>query len=388
MYITKTSELENFCNLISNDDFITIDTEFLREVTYYPNLCLIQISNGKLSVIIDALSSNLDLKPLDYILQNKNITKVFHSAKQDLEILYNLYGHLPQNIFDTQIAASFCGYGESVSYEVLVFETLNIKIDKSLRISDWTNRPLTKEQIEYALGDVTHLYHIYIHLLEKLKINNRLQWLNEELEYLNNIQNFTINLEEVWQKIKNLREIKVTLALKKLASWREIKAQKANLPRNHYLNEKHIFKLTTMLPITVKELRKISYFSHVNETIANEIVEIIQDSLKHEIAEELENKHHSTHENRRFLKALPSLKLLLKYKSEKYQLPPQLLATSSELKSLTNEEFDYSKQPKFLSGWRYEIFGKIAMEVKNGTILIKIEDNNIILIPNELKSAP
>ena len=167
--ILNNAQLEKFCQTISAEDFITIDTEFARDKTYFPKLCLIQIASASDAVLIDPLSPELNLAPLDLILQDPNIVKVFHSAKQDLEILLLFNRHLPKNIFDTQIAASFCGFGESVSYESLVFKMLNIKVDKSSRVSDWTIRPLSVKQIDYALGDVVHLREIYLMLIKMLR---------------------------------------------------------------------------------------------------------------------------------------------------------------------------------------------------------------------------
>ena len=361
MYITNTSDLEKLCKDLNNQDFITIDTEFFRETTYYPKLCLIQIATKDYSAIIDPLSPNIDLDHLNNILQNANIVKVFHSAKQDLEILYNLYGQMPKNSFDTQIAASFCGFGDYVSYETLVLDIVDKQIDKSHRISDWSLRPLTDEQIEYAHGDVTYLVDIYIYLLSKLKTNNRFSWAMEEMQILNNPSYFQINIGDAWQKIKNTRDIKINLLLKNLASWREKKAQEHDIPRNHFLNEKHLLKIMQNMPLTLKELKSIPYFNNIEETLAKEIIEIVQNSLIKPLEEDLNDKQ-SIYDNSNSEK-LSKLKLLLKFKSNKYQLPPQLIATNLELKSLSNQT-QYLKSPRFLRGWRYEIFGKLVTDIK------------------------
>ncbi len=381
MYITKTSELENLCKNIVKSSFITIDTEFSREATYSPQLCLIQIATPSITAIIDALSPNIDLSSLDVVLQNKAVVKVFHSAKQDLEILYKIYGHLPVNIFDTQIAASFCGFGDYVSYEALVLQIVDKQIDKSYRLSDWTIRPLTEEQLEYAIGDVTYLREVYLTLLEKLKNTDRLSWAIEEMQMLNSPSNFIVNLEEVWQKIKNTRNLKVTLVLKKLATWREIKAQEYDLPRNHYLNEKHLLKLAEFMPITLKELRNINYFNEINEDLGNELITVIQKALEQQLEEDLKKVKKLSPSISLHIGQLAQLKLLLKFKSDKYQLPPQLLATTFELKSIYNDE-NILKHPRFLNGWRYEVFGKMVLELKKGDISLVEEDNKIKIIKN------
>ena len=363
MYINKTSELENFCKNLPRNNFITIDTEFSRETTYYPKLCLIQIASNNAAVIIDALSPDIDLSILDNVLQDPQIVKVFHSAKQDLEILYNIYGHLPINIFDTQIAASFCGYNCSVSYETLVLDVISKQIDKSHRISDWTKRPLTEKQIEYALGDVTYLQKIYVYLTQKLEEDKRLDWAIEEMQILGNPNNFIVDINEVWQKIKLSREIKVTLVLKKLAAWRELKAQAANLPRNHYLNERYLIKLSNTLPITSEELKRISYFQNIEESLAEEITQVIQSALAQQIEEDLKQDNFLSIKND-YSKTLSQLKSLLEEKAKKYNIPPQLIATSSELKSFASKNSS-TKQAKFLNGWRYKVFGESAIDIQS-----------------------
>ncbi len=358
--ILNTDQLEKFCQTIRATDFITIDTEFSREKTYYPKLCLIQVATDKTAVLIDPLSPNLSLAPLDIILQDANIVKVFHSAKQDLEILLLYNKRLPKNIFDTQIAASFCGFGESVSYEALVLEMLNIKVDKSSRVSDWTIRPLSSKQIDYALGDVIHLREIYSMLVKTLNDNQRLPWAAEEIETLNQARNFSINPDEAWKKIKNTQGVKINLVLKKLAAWREIKAQQYNLPRNHFLKEEILFKLAQSMPLNLNELQKIDNFSNLSE----EIISITNDALSKQLEDDLNSNSDPT--NYKINSELLSvLKALLKQKAEEYNLPTSLIATTQDLKNLciTN---DISLRP--LIGWRYEVFGKLALELKGDSM--------------------
>ncbi len=355
--ILNNAQLEKFCQTISAEDFITIDTEFARDKTYFPKLCLIQIASASDAVLIDPLSPELNLAPLDLILQDPNIVKVFHSAKQDLEILLLFNKHLPKNIFDTQIAASFCGFGESVSYESLVFKMLNIKVDKSSRVSDWTIRPLSVKQIDYALGDVVHLRKIYLMLIKMLNDNKRLTWAMEETNNLNQAHNFSIIPDEAWKKIKNTRGIKINLIIKKLAAWREIKAQQYNLPRNHFLNEEVLFKLAQNMPLTLGELKKIGNFNNLSE----EIIAITNDALSKQLEDDLNNN--SDPANYKInSELLSAFKLLLKQKAEEYQLPISLIATTQDLKNLCIANNKQVLRP--LTGWRYEIFGKFALELK------------------------
>jgi ribonuclease D len=355
--LSETKELEEFCASIRLDDFITIDTEFFRETTYYPHLCLIQIASSDKAVIIDALSAEMNLDVLDNILQNKDIVKVFHSAKQDLEILYKLYNKLPKNIFDTQIAASFCGLDDSISYESLVWKILETKIDKSYCVSDWSLRPLMDEQIKYALGDVTYLRKIYLYLLEALERNRTYSWAMEDMKELANVNNIIIDPELAWKKIKNMRGIKVNMVLKKLAAWREAKAQQSNLPRNHYLHEKHLLKLYEVMPVTIKDIKKINYFSHFDEILANEIVYVIENALELQLEEDLGGELPAYSNSYKTSKDVALLKKLLDEKSKEYGISTRLIATSAEIKALCNGD----KNTNLFKGWRNEIFTQEAL---------------------------
>lgn len=352
--IVNTSQLEELCLTIKDGDFISIDTEFIREKTYYPQLCLIQIATANKAVIIDPLSKDLDLSPLANILHNANIVKVFHSAKQDLEILYLHNKRLPSNIFDTQIASSFCDLGLSVGYESLVLELLNIQIDKSSRISDWSKRPLSNKQIEYALGDVIHLYKIYPLILKMLSDNKYLKWALEDMKSLNKTENIFTDAKESWKKIKDTKGIQVNLILKSLATWREIKAQKYNLPRNHFLKESTLIQLAQSMPITLKELNKIDNFGEFSE----EIITLVQESLNKQAEQDLNEENINI--VRADLKTLSSLKSLLKQQATKHNLPTNLIATTQDLKDLSTP--NTKKESRLIKGWRYEVFGEPALK--------------------------
>jgi len=355
--LNKTKELEEFCSSIEQGDFLTVDTEFFRETTYYPELCLVQLASKDRAVIIDVLSKDMKLDILDNILQDKNIPKVFHSAKQDLEIIYQLYNRLPKNIFDTQIAASFCGFGDCASYESLVWEILATKIDKSYCVSDWSLRPLMEEQIAYALGDVTYLRNIYLYLREELK-NNNYAWAMEDMHGLTNLSNIIIDPEIAWKKIKDLRGVKVNLVLKKLALWRELKAQESNLPRNHYLHEKHLIKLFEVMPITIKDLKRINYFNEFDEELSNEIIKVIEDALTLQLEEDLQENIPAYSNSYKTSKDIASLKKLLAEKSEEYNISTRLISTSAEIKALCSGDMDL----KILKGWRKQVFGQDALQ--------------------------
>lgn len=366
MYISKTSELEKFCTSLDFEDYIAIDTEFSRQSTYYPKLCIIQIASSKNQVIIDTLSTHLDLAPLGKILLNEKITKVFHSAKQDLEILYNYFNFLPKNIFDTQIAASFCGFGLSISYEKLVLKTLNIQIDKSYRVSDWSQRPLLAKQVEYALGDVIHLRRIYQYLIKLLADNDQRNWLNEDLLQLNSPENFVQDVNLAWQKIKSLTSNKINLVAKRLATWREIKAQEFNLPRNHYLKEKKLVQLIEKMPISLSEIKLIEYFKDFDENLAKEIIQIISHAINDQLEYDLQSNDLLRNDNRVDLHVLHSLKTLLQLKSKKYSIPSGLIANTQELKQFLAGDLSKNKI-RFLKGWRYKIYGYLALNLKSNS---------------------
>lgn len=360
MYITTNLELKKFCESIHNKNYISIDTEFCRERTYYPQLCLVQIATEDTAVIIDPLNEELDLDILNSILQDSKIRKVFHSAKQDLEIMLFIFKELPKNIFDTQIASSFCGMGNSISYESLVSEILGIRIDKSHCLSDWTKRPLSKQQIEYALGDVTHLYKIYPRLLSILEDKGRISWAEEEINNLNQVDNFFISMDLAWLKLKNNHRLKINLVIKKLAAWRELQARKFNLPRNHYLKEQHLFDLAKTLPITMVELKRIKHFENVSEEDGEEIISIIRSSLNEQTELDLSDK--VSDEEKINTTLLSKLKVLLTERSEKYLLPPSLIATTQDLKNFC--KLNSSDEGLIVTGWRYKIFGEEALELK------------------------
>lgn len=360
MYITTNLELKKFCDSLCNERFISIDTEFCRDKTYYPQLCLIQIASKNSAVIIDPLNEALDLNVLNSILQNPEIIKVFHSAKQDLEIMLLLFKELPKNIFDTQIAASFCGIGNSISYESLVGDLLGVKIDKSHCLSDWTKRPLSKQQIDYALGDVIYLYKIYPKLISLLEENNRMSWAEEEINNLNLVDNFFINMDQAWSKLKNPNRIKINLVIKRLAAWRELQARKFNLPRNHYLKEQYLFDLARILPITLVELKRIKYFEKISDDIGQEIVSIIQDALNEQTEIDLSGEF--LDKPKINITLLSKLKILLTSKAEEYSLPSSLISTTQDLKNFC--DLNYSDDSRILSGWRYQVFGKEAINLK------------------------
>ena len=253
--ITKTDELTSFCHRLLGNDYITVDTEFIRETTYWPKLCLIQVASPSESQAIDALSETLDLRPLLELMRDERIVKIFHAARQDLEIFYLLMGTVPKPIFDTQIAAMVCGFGDSVSYESLVSQLEQTNLDKGSRYTDWARRPLSRRQLDYALADVIYLIPIYVKLIKQLEASGRASWLTEEMAVLQNPLTYEPNPYEIYQKIKSRNADRKTMAiLRELACWREKKAKFLNVPRNRVIKNEVLLELAHQAPKKLDEL--------------------------------------------------------------------------------------------------------------------------------------
>ncbi len=281
--ITRQHQLTDFMDRANTHPFLTVDTEFLREKTYYPKLCLVQIGtpDGE-AVAIDPLSDDIDLAPVLDMLGNPNILKVFHAARQDLEIFYRLMGKVPAPLFDTQIAAMVCGHGEQVGYEGLVRELTDGQIDKTSQFTDWSHRPLSDKQIDYALGDVTHLVQIYHKLTEELKTTNRTHWLKTEEEALSNEDNYAAPPEHAWKRVKIKSNKPAVLAtLQALAAWREERAQRKDIPRNWIMRDETLADIAAHPPKAPDHLKKIRGFpkEQANGKIGHTILTLVKQAL-------------------------------------------------------------------------------------------------------------
>ena len=367
---TDTNKISKFCEECLQEDFITVDTEFVRTNTFFPKLCLIQIANSKKAIVIDFLSTN-NLKPLLDLLLNKNIVKVFHAARQDLEIFFNLFNKLPKNIFDTQIASSFLGLEEQISYEKLVLMFCNHKIDKNYQFHDWSIRPLKKLQIQYALSDVIYLRKIYSELIKVLYEKKRLNWTTHEFEKLLDTKKYEYNPKSYWKKIKVNKLSNSSLQkLKKITEWREKKCILNNLTRNHVLNDKKIIKL-----VTYKNPTK-NVFSHFG---VNDLSKKDEEKILHilNIKEKSSKIEQFTYQKIE-LKKLKQLKNLLQIISNQLEITESLIATTSDLKSFLKDKSD---KTNFFKGWRNEVFGNYAVKLLENKLLFeKINDKVIIKV--------
>ena len=370
LLIEKTEDLREYCKTLKKEKFITVDLEFMREKTYYAQICLIQVGCKKSAAIIDPLAKGIDLSPFWEIMQNKKIIKVFHACRQDIEIIYNLSGHIPTPIFDTQIAAMVCGFGEFSSYESLVNELLGRELDKSCRLTNWHRRPLDEKELEYAISDVTHLVEIYEKLAEKLKESGREHWIDEETEELQNPQLYDVNPEDAWQKIRySSHNAKFLRVLKNLAKWREERAKSHNIPRQTVIKDDCLVSVAAMLPKSVSELSQVRNIRPdiLNGKLAAEILDIVKNSANdHSIKLPKIEKHHSVPVSEAQLFEL--LKMMLKLVSQQEGVVAKIVASDDELKQLC--AFKEDKNNPVLKGWRYDLFGKKAMLLREGKITI------------------
>ncbi len=376
--ITTTSGLDALCTDLAASNFVTVDTEFMREHTFWPELCLIQLAGHGHEAIVDPLSDKLDLEPFFDLMNNETITKVFHAARQDVEIVHHLSGAIPHPLFDTQIAAAVCNFGESVGYSNLVKKVLNIDIDKSSRFTDWRRRPLDDRQLKYALGDVTHLRDLYIDLTNRLEKNGRSHWLQEEMEILTAPQTYEQHPEHAWKRLKQRPRSSKSLAIiMELAKWRELTAQKKNVPRNRVMKDDAIFDVANQAPTDLKALSKLRsiHASTLKTPKADEILEAVKRAGKIDPATlpDLPKRRLPTPE-----KAAVGdlLRVLLKSNAAKHGVAAKILATSADLEKLADD--DNADIPA-LRGWRRELFGADALALKHGELGL-IMENGVISV--------
>ena len=380
--IKTTSELSQFCDYAYNFDYITVDTEFLRERTYYPKLCLIQIAipgdQENSAVLIDPLEGNLDLSPLYKIFLDSNIVKVFHAARQDLEIFFHDKNIIPSPLFDTQLAAMVCGFGEQVGYETLVRSICKVNLDKSSRFTDWSLRPLSNNQQQYALADVTHLRQIYEYLKEQLKRNGRETWLEEELNILKNPETYITRPNEAWRRIKSRSNSSKFLGIvARLAEFRETYAQKNNIPRNRVLKDDALMELASLKPKSFDDLNRSRLL--LRDARKGKIAKGILDSVKEAEDLKFEQVDYATKVSKSLNgnSALSDLlRVLLKAKSEELGVAAKLIANSSDLDSIASGD----RTVPALSGWRHQIFGREALELCDGKVGLVIQGKNITTI--------
>jgi len=376
--ITDTDSLARFCRSLKGEPYITIDTEFMRDRTYWPKLCLVQVAGEKAAVAIDSLSPELDMAPFVELLMDESQLKVLHACRQDLEIFYRLCGgKLPRPIFDTQVAAMVCGFGEEVAYETLVNRLAKAKLDKSSRFTDWSSRPLSPQQIRYALSDVTHLRTIFERLAELIDQAGRRDWVFEELESLLDPAIYELDPDEAWRRLKfRSREPRFVGLVQALAAWRERKAQARDLPRNRIIRDDLLLEVAANRPTDVDSLKKIERVNLDRESV-KEVAALIAEVMARDEAE-LPTLPPPRQPPKGVGPVVDLLKVLLKLCSEESGVAQRLIAGSADLEALAED--DAADIPA-LKGWRHDIFGKMALDLKHGRTALAIQNREIRLIP-------
>ena len=381
--ITCNESLEKFCSKAAEKKFVTVDTEFLRERTYFSKLCLIQMAYKGDGIsdaaIIDVQSKNLSLKPVYDLLQNETVLKVFHAARQDLEIFFLEKKIFPKPFFDTQVAGMVCGFGDQVGYETLVKKLACVSIDKTSRFTNWSQRPLSIQQLNYAISDVTHLRTVYEELQIMLEENGRSEWLEEELAALLDPKTYDNNPEKAWRRIKTKNNNLAFLSMvKALAGYREELAQLKNVPRNRVLRDEMIIELASMRPKSILDLKKSRLLNEENKkgSAGDAILEVINNPLA--LSDEEVKKFTGVEIKKMNSNGLPELlRVLLKSSSEKWGVAQKLIASSSDLDELANLE---NPEIPALQGWRKKVFGNDALRLKSGEIALSSENGALKII--------
>jgi ribonuclease D len=375
--LTTTDELQELCAVLANEAFVALDTEFMRDRTYYPKLCRIQLAGDKRHAAIDPLAPGIDLAPLFGLLANPKVLKVFHAARQDVEIFWHLTGEIPRPLFDTQLAAMVCGYGEEVGYETLVAQLAKARIDKSSRFTDWARRPLSPQQLTYALADVTHLRVVYQRLRERLEQTGRRDWVAQELAELTSPAAYQQPPEDAWQRIKlRSRDPRFLALVQALAAWRERAAQRRDLPRNRVVRDDLLLEIAASRPTSLEDLAKLRRIS-LDRASAAGVIETVRAALA--LPEAALPKVAPPPKLPRGLGPMVELlRVLLKLECEEHHVAQRLVANTADLEAIAAED---APDVAALRGWRYEVFGRAALALKQGKVGLVIADGRLKVVP-------
>jgi len=388
--ITTTEALSDLCDRLAKSDFLAVDTEFMRENTYWPELCLVQIANSEEAAAIDPMAEGLDLSPLLHLLtENEEVLKVFHAGGQDVEIIVNMTGKTPHPIFDTQIAMMAISQSEQIGYANLVETWLGLTIDKGARFTDWSRRPLTERQIEYAIGDVTHLAAIFPRILKKLIKTGRGAWLDAEMEKLADPANYLTDPGQAWKRIRQPgRNPQVLGRLKALAAWREAEAQHKNIPRGRIMRDETLADIASHPPKVQADLAKVRGLSAAwkDNDIGKRLMKVLAEAEPLPKEEMPEKVKQGAPLGREGALVADLLKLLLKIRAREIDVAPRLLTRADELEALASGV----RNLPVLEGWRYEVFGKDALELVEGKLAFAVEKGKLKMthIDEVLGQAP
>ena len=378
--ITDSDTLKELCARLAAEEFITIDTEFMRERTFWPRLCLIQVAGENEAAIIDPLAEGMDLSPLFELLANENVLKVFHAGRQDIEIFHHLTGQVPAPVFDTQIAAMVCGFGDQVSYGALAEKLAGARLDKGSRFTDWSRRPLSRRQLEYALADVTHLRRVYEKLREELRLSGREEWLTEELALLTSPETYEQDISQAWRRIKFRPRNRRQLALlQRLASWREEEAQRRDVPRKRVLKDEAIVEIVSEMPRTVQQLARLRHLpeGQAKGATGRAILRMVQE-VENLPPDQLPapQKREKPHPEGTQARA-DILKLALKIICEQHGIAPRLVASAADIERLAAGRQDVPA----LHGWRRKVFGDLALALLRGERVIGLSNGRPAILP-------
>ena len=375
--ITTTEALSELCERLAKSDFITVDTEFMRENTYWPELCLVQIANTEEAAAVDPLAPGIDLAPLlDLLCENEDVLKVFHAGGQDVEIVYNLTGKTPHPIFDTQIATMAISQSEQIGYANLVESWLGFTVDKGARFTDWSRRPLTDRQIEYAIGDVTHLAVIFPRILKKLIKTGRGSWLDAEMDKLADPANYANDADAAWERIRPpSRNAGVLGRLKALAAWREAEAQHKNIPRGRIMRDETLADLASHPAKAQGDLVKVRGLSAAwkDNDIGKRLMKVLESAKPLSDDEMPDKPKRGAPLGKEGVLVADLLKLLLKIRSREIDVAARLLTRSDEMEALAAGVRDLP----VLKGWRYDVFGKDALELVEGRLGFGVENGRL-----------
>ncbi len=384
--ITDSESLLALCERLSRSEFVAVDTEFMRENTYWPDLCLIQIGNQEEAAAIDPKAEGLDLTPLlNLLVNNEDVLKVFHAGGQDLEIIFNMTGGTPHPLFDTQVAAMALGLGEQIGYSNLVESLIGQSLDKGARFTDWGRRPLDQRQIDYAIGDVTHLAELFPKMLKKLRKTGRGEWLDQEMERLAEPSNYANDPAEAWKRVRiPSRKAEVLGRLKAIAAWREIEARSKNLPRGRIMKDETLADIAAHPPTHQEGLARVRGLSAGWKT--NDIGARLMDALAaaHPLpADEMPQREDKPGLGKEGALVADLLKLLLKIRSRESNVAARLIARSEELELLAAGR---RQGLSILEGWRYEQFGRDALDLVEGRLAFAICNGKLAMTRTEAET--
>ncbi|MBU4530063.1 MAG: ribonuclease D [Hoeflea sp.] len=375
--ITTTEALAAFCTRLASHDYVTVDTEFLRETTYWPELCLIQMAGPEDEGIVDPLAEGLDLKPFYELMADTSVIKVFHAARQDIEIVVNRGDLVPHPIFDTQVAAMVCGFGESISYDQLVSRITGAPIDKSSRFTDWSRRPLSDKQLDYALADVTHLRDVYLELVSRLEAEGRGHWVADEMAVLESRATYEMDPEDAWKRLKMRVKKPVELCvLQQVAAWREREARTRNVPRGRVIKDDAIYEIAQQQPVDAEAMSRLRTIPRGWERSAQgaKLIEIVNKAVETP-KDDMPRlpRHRQAPEGAQA--AIELLRVLLKLTVEKENVAAKIIATSDDLEAIAID--GEAADVPALKGWRRELFGDRALKLIRGELALRFTGKRV-----------